>query len=69
MAGSAELAQQALLGCFQRHCRKCVNEPVMMSACVISKVCFLVLWSSSFTLQCLFPDGSIPVFYSPCTIL
>eukprot|EP00983_Pelagomonas_calceolata_P036971 1136137-Pelagomonas_calceolata.AAC.1 len=29
------------------------------------KVDFLVLWSSSFTLQCLFPDGSMPVFSSP----
>eukprot|EP00983_Pelagomonas_calceolata_P019742 623625-Pelagomonas_calceolata.AAC.2 len=31
-----------------------------------AQVCFLVLWITSFTLQCLFPDGSIPVYYSPC---
>eukprot|EP00983_Pelagomonas_calceolata_P129700 1161627-Pelagomonas_calceolata.AAC.9 len=27
------------------------------------KMCFLVLWPSSSTLQCLFPDSSIPVFF------
>eukprot|EP00983_Pelagomonas_calceolata_P024566 773847-Pelagomonas_calceolata.AAC.2 len=34
-----------------------------------AEICHLIFRSSSSTLQCLFPGGSIPVLNSPCTIL